>query len=145
MLLGDPLDAVVIQHNPAVRWDVVGDLGDAQGGVGSARGLEAYRVDHLEEERVVARDVCVEVPVLGALDVLGELEVQLLGARGQAEAPVPGVEQDSAHMGLGDGGLDVFHVRLRVFLCWNSEACAAVPYYLLDQTLEGKPGFNEAR
>lgn len=124
MLLGDPLDAVVIQHNPAVRWDVVGDLGDAQGGVGSARGLEAYRVHHLEEERVVARDVRVEVPVLRALDVLGELEVQLLGARGQAEAPVPGVEQDSAHVRLEGMGVWTWFTCIYEFFCVGTRKLA---------------------
>lgn len=64
MFLGDPLHPVVIQDDPAVGEDVVGDIDEFELGTHAAGSLYADIPDDLDENRVVTDDILVDVPKL---------------------------------------------------------------------------------
>ena len=79
VLLGHPLHAVVVADDPAVLWDIVGDLRDHELGEIAARCLKADFLDDVQQDGVVARDVLVHAEMRGSRGVPGELEVHVLG------------------------------------------------------------------
>ena len=152
VFLGDPLHPIVVLHGPAVHGHVVRDFDDGELGK-RARGLiETHFLDNLDENRVVAPDILVHVPVGGPRDVLGCSFVLVFRRFRQAEPPVAPVEQDfSGHVDrewgvnrVDSSESSAFLVLGSVFLCIPVATTVIVLLFLVRLVRLGVPAVRGA-